>query len=400
VTLPLGVLASARVAAGGPTSPISVVEEQFTTFAANGPQTVTFSSTVQDGDKVLIVYGCHRASSIRVISTVTGTLAATWSLLVTHTGQISAWIGENVTSNGTVIITQNSAALMTAHLYLIRGLSSRAVTSSLVNLTTGALETASSTAANGQIAVGWMCGFDATLANDTQFPGTQVPGSGWDVNAVNHNGVSAFGSSWRIPTATTTATHSAQAEIGSGDAGYLGMLVLGDANYQFKDSFNRADGAMGANWALITGTSALVISSNAVASPDANTNHMRNTTVSSSADTWTQAKMTVSGASMGVGARFPGTAVETGYIWRYNGSDCQLFAVSAGSYSSIGSSYAAVLAAGSILRIECQGTTIRGLVDGVVRATTTNSSVTTAGVGTLRIGGTAGRFDDFAMGSL
>jgi hypothetical protein len=397
VTLPLGVLASARVAAGGPTSPISVVEEQFTTFATNGPQTVTFSSTVQDGDKVLIVYGCHRASSIRVISTVTGTLAATWSLLVTHTGQISAWIGENVTSNGTVIITQNSAALMTAHLYLIRGLSSRAVTSSLVNLTTGALETASSTAANGQIAVGWMCGFDATLANDTQFPGTQVPGSGWDVNAVNHNGVSAFGSSWRIPTATTTATHSAQAEIGSGDAGYLGMLVLGDANYQFKDTFNRADGAIGANYANITGT-ILVIAGNAAASPDGATNHTRNTTVASSADMWAQAKMSVAGTA-GVGARMQ-AGTETGYVWRYNGSDCQLFAVSAGSFSSIGSAYSAVLPAGSILRIECQGTTIRGLVDGVVRATTTNSAVSAAGNGSMRIAGTTARLDDFAMGSL
>jgi hypothetical protein len=375
------------------------VEEKFTTFATNGPQTVTFSSTVADGDKVLIVYGCHRASSVRVISTVTGTLAATWQSLVTHIGQISAWIGNDVSSNGTVIITQNSAALMTAHLYLIRGLSSHAVASQTQNLGGGSLTTASVNAAWGQIAVGWMAGFDATLANTTQFPGTTVPASGWDINDVNHNGVSAFGSAWRTPTATVAATHSVQAQIGSGDAGYLGALVLGDANYSFADNFNRANGAIGANYGVLSGV-ALTVASNLLSSPDANTNHVATTHVAASADCWSQVYMTTAGAGQGVGARFQGPTTETGYVWRYNGSDCQLFAVSSGSYSSIGSAYAAVLPAGSCLRIECQGTTIRGLVDGVVRATTTNSAVSAAGRGSIRISGTTARLNDFAMGSL
>ena len=400
MTLPLGVLAAAHVTAAGPSSPITVVEEKFTTFATNGPQTVTFSSTVADGDKVLIVYGCHRASSVRVISTVTGTLAATWQSLVTHIGQISAWIGNDVTSNGTVIITQNSAALMTAHLYLIRGLTSHAVASQTQALGGGALQTASVNAAWGQIAVGWMAGFDATLANTTQFPGTTVPASGWDINDVQHNGVSAFGSAWRTPSATVAATHSVQAQIGSGDAGYLGALVLGDANYSFADNFNRANGAIGANYGVLNGV-ALTVASNLLSSPDANTNHVYTTHVAASADCWSQIYMTTAGTGQGVGARFtPSGATETGYIWRYNGSDCQLFAVSAGSYSSIGSAYAAVLPAGYCLRIECQGTTIRGLVDGVVRATTTNSSVSAAGRGSIRISGTTARLNDFAMGSL
>ena len=403
MTLPLGVLASARVAGGGASSPITVVEEQFTTFNTSGPQTVTFSSTVQNGDKVLIVYGCHRSSSIRVISTVTGTLAATWSVLVAHTGPVSAWIGDDVSSNGTVIITQNSAALMTAHLYLIRGLTSRAVASQLQNLggvASGTLVTASVNATWGQIAVGWMSAFDGSgVSLLTPFPGTLVPASGWDLNGINNDAVSAFGSAWRTPTATVAATHSVQTQLASSDTGYLGALVLGDANYSFADNFNRANGAIGANYGVLSGV-ALTVASNLLSSPDANTNHVATTHVAASADCWSQIYMTTAGAGQGVGARFQGATTETGYVWRYNGSDCQLFAVSSGSYSSIGSAYAAVLPAGSCLRIECQGTTIRGLVDGVVRATTTNSSVSAAGRGSIRISGTTARLNDFAMGSL
>jgi hypothetical protein len=211
--------------------------------------------------------------------------------------------------------------------------------------------------------------------------------------------VSAFGSAWRTPSATVAATHSVQAQIGSGDAGYLGALVLGDANYSFADNFNRANGAIGANYGVLSGV-ALTVASNLLSSPDANTNHVATTHVAASADCWSQIYMTTAGAGQGVGARFQGPTTETGYVWRYNGSDCQLFAVSSGSYSSIGSAYAAVLPAGSCLRIECQGTTIRGLVDGVVRATTTNSAVSAAGRGSIRISGTTARLNDFAMGSL
>ena len=145
----------------------------------------------------------------------------------------------------------------------------------------------------------------------------------------------------------------------------------------------------------------LTVVGNEVASPDANTNHIRTVSSLSTANMFAQATLKTAGASLGVGARFPGSAVtETGYVWRYNGTDCQLFAVSAGSFTAIGSAYAAVLSAGAVLRIEVEGTSIRGLVDGVTRATATNSAVTAGGCGSLRISGTVGRLDDFAMGPL
>ncbi len=167
----------------------------------------------------------------------------------------------------------------------------------------------------------------------------------------------------------------------------------------FVDDFNRANGALGANWSVLNGASLTVVS-NEAASPDANTNHMKTVAVVSSSNMYAQATMKTSGASLGVGARFPSSASETGYVWRYNGTDCTLFVVSAGSFSSIGSAYTATLSVGAVLRIEVEGTAIRGYVDGVLRASATNSTVTSGGNGSLRIGGTAGRLDDYSIGLL
>ncbi len=102
----------------------------------------------------------------------------------------------------------------------------------------------------------------------------------------------------------------------------------------------------------------------------------------------------------GSGHGSPSALTETGYIWRYNGSDSTLFVVSAGSFSSIGSAYSATLSAGDVLRLEVQGTAIRGYVNGVLRSSATNGTVTTGDRGSLRIGGTAARLDDFSIGSL
>lgn len=208
--------------------PVSVIEEQFTTNFATGPQAVTFAQPVLSGDRVLVLYGCHRASSIRFISSISG-MGGTWASLVTHIGQISAWLGTGVTAPGTVTITQNSAFSMTAHLYLIRGLTSSTVSSTTANLAGGTLEGPTVSAAFGQFVASWMCATDPTLANTTQFPGAHLPSTGWDDNAVIHNGVNAFGSAWRIPTEQPAVTHRSQAQIGSGDAGYIGTLALGTA---------------------------------------------------------------------------------------------------------------------------------------------------------------------------
>ena len=385
-------------AASGLTSPITVVEEKFTTFAGTGPQSVTFATTPQPGDKVIVLYGSHRATSVRVISSIVG-MGGVWSLLFTHTNQLSAWIGEDLTSSGVVTITQNSAAVMTAHLYLVRGLSSRFASGQYQNLGGGALMTAAADCGYGQIGLGWMLGFDATLGNITQFPGAKVPTSGWDVNDSGYNTTNAFGSAYRLPGEQPKTPHSVQSQIISGDSGSLIMMVVGDYGYTWMDHGERANAALGSDWQLLNGVS-LTIVSKAFASPDANTNHMATVAVAPSADQWSQARMTVAG-TMGVGARFtPSGAAETGYVWRYSGSDCQLFYVSAGSFTAIGSAYSAVLAAGSQLRIECQGTTIRGLVDGVVRATATHSGVSAAGRGSLRMAGTTVRAKNFAMGVL
>lgn len=168
----------------------------------------------------------------------------------------------------------------------------------------------------------------------------------------------------------------------------------------FSDDFNRADGALGTDWVNLNGTK-LVIVSNSVTSPDAGTNHTATVPSVASADAYSELTITTIGGStsMGVGARLQ-TGSETGYMWRYNGTNCQLFSVSTGSFTAIGSAYTATLTAPFTLRIECEGTAIRGYVDGVLRASTTSSVTSGAGHGSCRLQGTGVRGDNFAMGTL
>lgn len=166
----------------------------------------------------------------------------------------------------------------------------------------------------------------------------------------------------------------------------------------FVDDFNRANGAVGSNWGVLNGSS-LTIVSNEVASPDTATNHMRTLADSPSANMYAQVEIRVGGA-IGVGVRFPSTLTETGYVWRYNGTECTLFRVTTGSFTSISSAYTATLPAGTILRIEAEGSTIRGLTDGVTRVSVTDAT-NTGTRGSLRMGSsTTVRGDNFSMGAL
>jgi hypothetical protein len=190
-------------------------------------------------------------------------------------------------------------------------------------------------------------------------------------------------------------------KVGAADVDkvYLGSALVWEDVWSWGDDFNRADGPIGSDWAVANG-SALVISSNAVAGPNAGTNHARTVVAAPSADQFSEVTYTVvAGGSMGISARIQGVA-ESGYVWRYNGSNCQLFVVTTGSFSSIGSAYTATLSSGMVLRLECEGTAIRGYVDGVLRASATNSGVTAAGNGGIRVEGTTARADNFLMGVL
>lgn len=182
----------------------------------------------------------------------------------------------------------------------------------------------------------------------------------------------------------------------------LGIVASGrHSNVVFTDNFNRADGSLGSNWTDVT---ALAISSNKVTGSTGSACLGVTVPALPTAAGYAQLTITTGGggsSSQGVMIRMPGGTTQTGYLWRYSGSGAtQLFVVSASTYTAIGSPYSATLTAPFTLRIEAQGSTIRGYVDGVQRQSTTdatNSSGTHAGV---RLTGTTVRADDFEMGSL
>lgn len=171
----------------------------------------------------------------------------------------------------------------------------------------------------------------------------------------------------------------------------------------FTDDFNRADSAtLGASWDALGSLVALkVIDNQASGSLASVTAGQRAVTPAGSTDHYAQMVVrTVAGNSIGVLARLTGSA-ETGYLWRYNGSNaCQLFRGSSGSYTALGSSYSAPLTAPFTLRIEAEGSTIRGYVNGVLRQTATDATHATGTYCGVRVVGNAVRVDDFEMGLL
>jgi hypothetical protein len=218
--VPLGIVASARADSELP-SPVSVIQVKKTPLGANGPQTLTFTAPVLPGDKVAVLYVCHRATSVRVISTITG-MGATWSGKYTPPLQGSMWLGTNVTSTGSILITQNAAAPMSAIAYLIRGLTADTVSATTSDLYLGEVKTTGLVAGLGQISLHWHFGFDATLGPRSFIPGS--PATNWNFETFQQDAVNAFGAAYRTPGATAMQSTISQGTLGDTGAAYCVTL--------------------------------------------------------------------------------------------------------------------------------------------------------------------------------
>jgi hypothetical protein len=162
----------------------------------------------------------------------------------------------------------------------------------------------------------------------------------------------------------------------------------------FTDDFNRADGSPGANWVQVSGTWTIV--SNRLSSGSAGgTIVIRAATAMATNDNSAQVTIATTGAvSHGVWAR-GNTTITQGYLWRNDGTSWNLFSVVGGSFVSIGS-FAGAAVAGDVAKIQAVGSTIKGLVNGVVRVSVTDTAVTTGtSVGIRAESSNLLRFDDF-----
>ncbi|MDX3245844.1 hypothetical protein [Streptomyces sp. ME18-1-4] len=162
----------------------------------------------------------------------------------------------------------------------------------------------------------------------------------------------------------------------------------------FTDDFNRADGAPGANWVLVSGPWT-IISQQLSSGTVGGTVIIRAATAMATNDNSAQVTITATGAvSHGVFCRANSTFTQ-GYLWRNDGTTWTLFSNVGGSFTSIGS-FAGAAVAGDVAKVQAVGSTIKGLVNGIERVSVTNSAVATGTSVGLRAESTnLLRFDDF-----
>jgi hypothetical protein len=161
----------------------------------------------------------------------------------------------------------------------------------------------------------------------------------------------------------------------------------------YTDNFNRPDSTnignwteSGDDWSIISNQLAPGVATLGLAiyaSLLATTNHYAEIVIPAATAT-----------SMGVFARSD-IAGNTFYLWRNNGSTWTLFQNINGTFTSLGS-YAAPAANGDVVRIECNGSTIKGFTNGVERVSAVDAGITTGFyVGLRSEASSTTRYDNF-----
>ena len=186
----------------------------------------------------------------------------------------------------------------------------------------------------------------------------------------------------------------------------------------YTDNFNRADGALGSGW-LDNG--AFAIASNRLTrQPGGGSDHATFTQDVGSSDMFVEADLYTGGAAQAGGdngyvciqARNDGGVGQNAYLGFYNptgdggfASTWQIGKVQGGGYSDVAVADATGVGyppQGSKLRLEVEGSTIRLYLDGALKVTTTDTSITTgnyAGVNTNYVSPVTG-YDNFRVGLL
>lgn len=163
----------------------------------------------------------------------------------------------------------------------------------------------------------------------------------------------------------------------------------------FSDDFNRADSSnLGANWVEVSGDWSIV--SNQL-SPGAagGTIVLRAATVMAGNNNYAEVTIAATAAvSHGVWCR-GNSDITSGYLWRNDGTSWDLFSVVGGSFANIGT-FAGAASPGDIAKVEADGSTIKGYVNGVERVSVTDTNVATGtSVGIRSESSGSVLFDDF-----
>jgi hypothetical protein len=208
------------------------------------------------------------------------------------------------------------------------------------------------------------------------------------------------------PSGQTCAVSSGSGTIGSANVTNVAVSCAANSAGSASDDFNRADGALGANWTA-TSDGGMAIASQQVIGTAAQVRGNTWTASTFGGDQYSEVQVT---STQLTGAQWIGPAVrvqnggQNAYVGIYNWNSgsplLQVFERSGGSWAQLGSSYSiSPLAAGTKLRLTVVGNSISFMVNGVQRIGVTDSSFTSGAPGIMAFdsasadnwsGGTAG----------
>ena len=169
----------------------------------------------------------------------------------------------------------------------------------------------------------------------------------------------------------------------------------------FSDNFNRADGAVGANYTTIAGTP--LVTSNTYGGSTANNSCYYNGDTPN-ADCYAQAKFNLpSGGSelLAVGVRFNPVSFNGYYVQYQFGGGTKIIRIDAGAPTTL-ATLASDPTTGQVVRLEAQGNTLRVYYNGSLIGSATDGTYSTANRTFLvqSNSGQAGSLDDFETGNL
>ena len=206
------------------------------------------------------------------------------------------------------------------------------------------------------------------------------------------------GGSGTIGSANVTSVAVCCATAGGGGGGVNGETVIG------SDSFNRADGGLGAGWTA-TSDGAMSIASQQVVGAAGHDSGAIRTAESYPSDQFSQ--MTVSATPLSGGQwvaaavrmQASGQNVYAGlYYWNYGSPELMLFKRTGGAWTQLGAYNSGTLAAGTQVQVMALGSTISVLQNGVTRITVTDSALTGGAPGIMA--NSNGALDTWSGGSV
>lgn len=166
----------------------------------------------------------------------------------------------------------------------------------------------------------------------------------------------------------------------------------------YTDDFNRANSSAIGNWTEVDDDWS--INGNQLAPGISSTAYVIYNSPVDTSDQYAEVVLaTASASSMGVFARSD-VGGNNFYLWRNDGSEWTLFYNFGGNFTSIGS-YVVPAVDGDVARIQCEGSTIKGFVNGVERVSVTDTVIPTGLYGGIRSApGSTTRYDNFVVSDL